>query len=152
MTAADALLSVTTLSFDIAGLEIFLPLIVGGRVELVPRDEAADGPRLASRLESPEITFLQATPATWRLLLEAGWQGKPSLTMLCGGEALPRELADRLLGKGKTFWNLYGPTETTIWSSAAQVEAGEGPVPIGRPIANTQMYVLDAGCAWSPSV
>ena len=90
MTEPDALLAVTTLSFDIAALEIFLPLIVGARVELVDRAIAADGGRLAERLGNPDITFLQATPATWRLLLEAGWQGKPALTMICGGEALPR--------------------------------------------------------------
>ena len=139
----DALLAVTTLSFDIAALEIFLPLIVGARVELIERDMAADGARLADRLNDPGITFLQATPATWRLLLEAGWQGQPTLTMLCGGEALPRALADRLLDKGAALWNVYGPTETTIWSSAWRVEAGETPISIGRPIANTQFYVLD---------
>ncbi len=139
----DALLAVTTLSFDIAALEIFLPLIVGARVELIDRDMAADGARLAGRLNDPEITFLQATPATWRLLLEAGWQGQPALTMLCGGEALPRALADRLLDKGAGLWNVYGPTETTIWSSAWRVETGETPISIGRPIANTQFYVLD---------
>jgi amino acid adenylation domain-containing protein len=139
----DALLAVTTLSFDIAALEIFLPLITGARVELVDRDVAADGARLADRVKSPEITFLQATPATWRMLLEAGWSGKPTLTMLCGGEALPRALADRLLGKGNALWNVYGPTETTIWSSATRVEAGDTPISIGRAIANTQFYVLD---------
>ncbi len=96
----DALLAVTTLSFDIAAIEIFLPLIVGARVELVDRDVAADGARLAARLDDSRITFLQATPATWRLLLEAGWQGHPAITMLCGGEALPRVLANRLIDKG----------------------------------------------------
>ena len=141
----------TTLSFDIAALEIFLPLIVGARVELIDRDVAADGARLADRLDDPGITFLQATPATWRLLLEAGWRGKPALTMLCGGEALPRALADRLIDKGAALWNLYGPTETTIWSSAWRVEAGEAPISIGRPIANTRLYVLDNGSGPSRS-
>ena len=139
----DALLAVTTLSFDIAALELFLPLIVGARVELVERDVAADGTRLIERLDAPGITFLQATPATWRLLLEAGWRGKPGLTMLCGGEAMPRTLADRLLDKGAALWNLYGPTETTVWSSAWRVEPGDGPISIGRPIAETRFYVLD---------
>jgi amino acid adenylation domain-containing protein len=139
----DALLAVTTLSFDIAALEIFLPLIVGGRVELVDREVAVDGGRLVERLQNPEVTYLQATPATWRMLLEAGWQGKPGLKMLCGGEALPRALADRLVDKGAALWNVYGPTETTIWSSACRVEVGEAPISIGRPIANTQFYVLD---------
>ncbi len=139
----DRLLAVTTLSFDIAALEIFLPLIVGGRVELIERDVAADGARLADRLNDPAITFLQATPATWRLLLEAGWRGQPTLKLLCGGEALPRALADRLVDKGAALWNLYGPTETTVWSSAWRVEPGETPISVGRPIANTRLYVLD---------
>jgi hypothetical protein len=86
---------------------------------------------------------MQATPATWRLLLAARWAGSPQLTVLCGGEALPRELAQQLLARAKAVWNLYGPTETTIWSALEHVEAGEGPVPIGRAIANTQLYVLD---------
>jgi amino acid adenylation domain-containing protein len=143
MSEHDALLAVTTLSFDIAALEIFLPWIVGARVELIERDLAADGTRLADRLNDPGITYLQATPATWRLLLEAGWRGKPTLQMLCGGEALPRALADRLGDKGAALWNLYGPTETTVWSSAWRVEPGETPISIGRPIANTRLYVLD---------
>ena len=142
--ASDALLAVTTLSFDIAGLELFLPLIVGARIELASREEAADGVRLAHRIATAGVTFLQATPATWRLLLESGWPGHPDLTLLCGGEALPRALADRLLPKGRELWNLYGPTETTIWSSACKVEPGDGPPLIGKPIAQTQLYVLDA--------
>src|SRR5271166_492038 len=143
MGSQDTLLAVTTLSFDIAALEIFLPLIVGGRVELIDRDVAADGARLAGLLDDPGITFLQATPATWRLLLEAGWQGNPTLTMLCGGEALPRTLADRLIDKGTALWNLYCSPETTLWSTACRVEPGEAPITIGQPIANTQLYVLD---------
>ena len=139
----DALLAVTTLSFDIAALEIFLPLIVGARVELVDRDVATDGRLLAERLNDAGITYFQATPATWRLLLEAGWRGNSTLTMLCGGETLPRVLADRLISKGAALWNVYGPTETTVWSSAWRVEAGEVPISIGSPIANTRLYVLD---------
>src|SRR6185437_1477683 len=140
----DTLLAVTTLSFDIAALEIFLPLIVGARIALVDRADAADGARLAERLGAPGISFLQATPATWRLLLEAGWSGTAGLTMLCGGENLPRALADRLLDKGESLWNLYGPTETTIWSSAGRVEPGTEPPSIGRPIEGTRLYVLDS--------
>ena len=143
MSERDTLLAVTTLSFDIAALEIFLPLIVGGQVELIDREVAADPSRLAARLEDPRATFLQATPATWRSLLEAGWRGKPSLTMLCGGEALPRALADRLTDKGAALWNLYGPTETTVWSSAWRVEPGHGPISIGQPITDTHFHVLD---------
>jgi amino acid adenylation domain-containing protein len=143
ITDGDAMLAVTTLSFDIAVLELFLPLIVGARVELVDRETAADGPRLVDRLDATGISFLQATPATWRLLLETGWRGKPGLTMLCGGEAMPRALADRLLDKGDALWNVYGPTETTVWSSAWRVEPGEVPISIGRPIAGTRLHVLD---------
>ena len=140
----DALLAVTTLSFDIAALEIFLPLMVGARVELIDRDVAADGGPSRRAPRRPRITFLQATPATWRLLLEAGWRGKPTLTMLCGGEALPRALADRLIDKGAVLWNVYGPTETTVWSSAWRVEAGRrARFRSGSPIANTRLYVLD---------
>jgi amino acid adenylation domain-containing protein len=144
LTAADALLAVTTLSFDIAGLELWLPLTVGARVELASREEAGDGRLLQARLQQSGATVLQATPATWRMLLEAGWQPGPALRMFCGGEGLPRELADRLLAGGGTLWNLYGPTETTIWSTAEQVMLGGAVIAIGQPIANTQVYVLDA--------
>jgi amino acid adenylation domain-containing protein len=143
LDAEAAVLAVTTLSFDIATAELLLPMIVGGRVELVERNEAADGARLMERLDEAGITYLQATPATWRLLLEAGWRGKPGLKMVCTGEAMPRALADRLLDKGDVLWNLYGPTETTIWSSGWRVEPGDGPISIGRPIANTRLYVLN---------
>ena len=143
LDSGDAVLAVTTLSFDIATAELLLPLIVGARVELVDRDAAADGARLMERLDEADITYLQATPATWRLLLEAGWRGKPGLKMVCTGEAMPRDLADRLLDKGEVLWNLYGPTETTVWSSGWRVESGDGPISIGRPIANTRLYVLN---------
>ncbi len=143
MTARDTFLALTTVSSDIAGLEIYLPLIQGARVELVGRNEAADGERLADRLRESGATYLQATPATWRLLLDAGWQGVPNLTMLSGGEALPRDLANRLLGKGSALWNLYGSTETTVCSAATPVRAEPGPVTVGGPITNTQFYVLD---------
>ena len=139
----DILLSVTTLSFDIAGLELFLPLIAGARVVLVSRDVAADGARLSEALACTGATVMQATPATWRLLLEAGWQGDSRLKILCGGEAFPRELANQLAARSASLWNMYGPTETTIWSTTGQVFDGEGFVPIGDPIANTQIYILD---------
>jgi amino acid adenylation domain-containing protein len=144
LTSSDVVVAVTTLSFDIAGLELFLPLTVGARVEVVSREEAGDGAALQARLASSGGTVLQATPATWRLLLEAGWHGHPGLRMFCGGEALPRDLADKLLDGGGTLWNLYGPTETTVWSTVEQVPPGPGLITIGRPIANTQVYVLDA--------
>lgn len=139
----DTLLAVTTLSFDIAGLELFLPLISGARVIIVSREAAADGVRLAGLMERWGVSVMQATPATWRLLLEGGWVGSPALKILCGGEAWPPALADELLPRCESLWNMYGPTETTIWSSATRVEAGK-PVLIGYPIANTMFYVLDA--------
>ena len=144
LTETDVLLSVTTLSFDIAALELYLPLIKGARVVLATRDEALDGNQLIQRLSSSGATVMQATPATWRLLLESGWKGNAGLKVLCGGEALSRDLADELLRRTAAVWNMYGPTETTVWSSAWLVEPGEGVISIGRPIANTQMWVVDA--------
>jgi amino acid adenylation domain-containing protein len=143
LEAGESLLSVTTFSFDIAGLEIFLPLFVGGQVKLVSRDVAGDGLQLRAALEQSEAAVMQATPATWRLLLDAGWPGDPRLKILCGGEALPQDLADTLCERSASLWNLYGPTETTIWSTLTRLEKGQ-PVRIGRPIQNTQCYVLDA--------
>ena len=143
LSSEDRLLAVTTLSFDIAGLELYLPLVVGARVMLASRTMAGDGRRLAQAIEQAGITVMQATPATWRLLLEAGWEGNPKLRILCGGETLPRNLAEQLLPRCAQLWNLYGPTETTIWSTLHQVESGDGPVPIGRPIANTEILLLD---------
>lgn len=138
----DTLLAVTTLSFDIAGLEIFLPLSVGARLELASREVASDGRLLARKLHQAGVTVMQATPATWRMLVDTGWQGDAQLKMLCGGEALPSDLSDQLLKRGAALWNMYGPTETTIWSLIDRVEPG-APVTIGRPIANTQVYILD---------
>ena len=143
MTQDDFLAAVTTLSFDIAALEIFLPLITGARVLVVDYETALDGGALIRALRQNGTNILQATPATWRLLLEAGWRRADGLKALCGGEALPRELADRILATGAELWNLYGPTETTIWSAACRVAAGQEQPRIGPPIANTQLYVLD---------
>jgi amino acid adenylation domain-containing protein len=143
LTSQDTLLSVTTLSFDIAALELFLPLSVGARLVMVSRSVATDGSQLLERLNDCGATLMQATPATWRLLLAAGWSGSSQLKILCGGEALSRELANQLLDKGASLWNLYGPTEATIWSTISHVDSTEGTVCIGRPIANTQLYLLD---------
>ena len=144
LNTKDAVLAITTLSFDIAVLELFLPLIQGARVELASREQATDPSTLITRIQRTKPSFLQATPATWRLLLDAGWTGQPGLTLLCGGEALSRELAQRLLDCTPNLWNLYGPTETTVWSTAARLEPGDANVSIGRPVANTQVYILDA--------
>ncbi len=144
--AADRWVAVTTLSFDIAGLEIFGPLTAGGTVVLADRATALDGRRLAALLDDEGATVLQATPATWRLLLESGWAGvrrAGGLKMLCGGEALPRDLAERLLTLPGQLWNLYGPTETTIWSTATRVRDVTRAISIGRPIAETTVHVLE---------
>jgi amino acid adenylation domain-containing protein len=141
--AGDVLLAVTTLSFDIAALEIFLPLVTGARLVVAERETAQDGLRLARALDAHGATAMQATPATWRLLVASGWRGRPGLKILCGGEALPRELAEELRARGGAVWNLYGPTETTIWSAAGEVEA-TGPVTLGGPIAGTRILLLDA--------
>lgn len=141
LTAQDILLSVTTLSFDIAGLEIYLPLIVGAKTVIVSRQEASDGIKLSHRLNSCSATVMQATPATWRMLLSAGRIGNKQLKILCGGEALDYTLAQQLQERSKEVWNLYGPTETTIWSAASQVKNS---VFIANPIANTQFYILDS--------
>jgi amino acid adenylation domain-containing protein len=145
LAASDVVAAVTTVSFDIAALELYLPLTVGARVELVAADVATDGIALAQRLSDGNVTVLQATPATWRLLIEAGWPGRSGFRGLCGGETLPGDLANAILAKVDTLWNLYGPTETTIWSTAERIESGEATVSIGRPIANTSVYVLDPG-------
>jgi amino acid adenylation domain-containing protein len=139
----DVLLAVTTISFDISVLELFLPLIIGGKVVVASRDQAGDGTELGSILANSAITALQATPSTWRLLTEAGWEGSPGFKILCGGEAMTRDLAEALLTRGEV-WNLYGPTESTIWSTVHKVEPAEGSVLIGRPIANTRIYILDS--------
>jgi amino acid adenylation domain-containing protein len=143
LAANDIMLAVTTLSFDIAALELYLPLTVGARVVIVSREVAADGTQLIRTLEDCGATIMQATPATWRMLLETGWQGSDHLKILCGGEALSSELAGQLLTRSLSLWNMYGPTESTIWSSIYRVEMPDGQIPIGRPIANTQLYILD---------
>ncbi|HVQ32095.1 MAG TPA: amino acid adenylation domain-containing protein, partial [Vicinamibacteria bacterium] len=143
LTETDVLVSVTTLSFDIAGLELYLPLLAGARLVVARRDVAQDGRQLASLLRDSGATVLQATPATWRMLEASGWEGDAKLRVFCGGEALSRDLARTLLSRGEALFNLYGPTETTIWSTVERVSVADRPVPIGRPIANTTLYVLD---------
>jgi amino acid adenylation domain-containing protein len=144
MTSSDTLLAVTTLSFDIAGLEIYLPLVAGARIVLASRAEAADGQRLLQLIRNRKPTIMQATPATWRMLIEAGWEGSADLKVLCGGEALPGNLTVQLLPRCAELWNMYGPTETTIWSSVYRVNSAMATAPIGRPSANTTFYILDA--------
>ncbi|WP_158941508.1 non-ribosomal peptide synthetase/type I polyketide synthase [Granulicella sp. S190] len=139
----DVFVAVTTLAFDIAGLELLLPLLTGARLVIANEEQVSDGYLLLSLLQQNKATVLQATPGTWRMLIDAGWSRDFPLKVLCGGEALPRDLADQLVERSEQVWNVYGPTETTIWSSATRVTAGTGPLFVGPPIANTQFYVLD---------
>ncbi|MDR5782373.1 amino acid adenylation domain-containing protein [Caballeronia sp. LZ065] len=144
--ASDRWVAVTSLSFDIAALELYLPLIAGATVIVASRATARDGVALAGLLAQERATILQSTPATWRMLLasERPW---PALKALCGGEALPQDLADALRGRGMELWNLYGPTETTIWSLLGRVE---GKPVLGAAIAATQALVLDANLSLVP--
>jgi amino acid adenylation domain-containing protein len=144
ITANDKLLAVTTLSFDIAALEIYLPLISGGILHLATRESASDALTLQEQMVQHNISFMQATPATWQLLKHSGWQAETPLHILCGGEALSPELANYMLENGRRLWNVYGPTETTIWSSAYEIKTVFHANPsIGEPIANTRVYILD---------
>jgi amino acid adenylation domain-containing protein len=143
VSADDTLCAVTTLSFDIAVLELLAPLCAGGTVVVATEEEAHDPRLLIALLEAHRATILQATPVTWQLLCAAGWPGSPSLTALCGGEALLPTLARDLVPRVRTLWNMYGPTETTVWSTCHRIEDPEGPISVGTPIANTYIYVVD---------
>lgn len=142
MAASDTLLSVTPSSFDISILEFLLPLVCGAHIVMASAQQAADGHVLQQLLQQCGATVMQATPATWRMLVESGWQGKSDLRILCGGEALTQDLARQLLPVCSELWNMYGPTETTIWSSVDHVTSADV-ISLGRPIANTQLHVLD---------
>ncbi len=143
LTKHDILLAVTTLSFDIAILELFLPLITGARTVIASQEVALDGNLLLKAIKNYDITVMQATPSTWRLLLSAGWNGSKHLKVICGGEAMPRDLMRELVYRNGSVWNMYGPTETTVWSTCICIYNVDDPVLIGRPIGNTKTYVLD---------
>ena len=142
MTADDKILAVTTISFDIAGLEIYLPLICGAQLILCNSQTSKDGRLLLDLVKDEKITFMQATPYTWRMMLEAGWENYLPLKILCGGEALPRDMVSKLTWRSSALWNMYGPTETTNWSTIKLIVTDED-ISIGKPIANTQVYILD---------
>jgi len=144
ITANDKLLAVTTISFDIAGLELYLPLITGATILLGDQETAKDGRLLLEMIEKNQVTLMQATPATWQMMIAAGWEKKLPVKILCGGEPLSKELAESLLIRSNELWNLYGPTETTIWSTIKQITSSTGLVTIGKPIQNTQIYIVDA--------
>ena len=142
LAAGDRVLALSTIAFDISMLELFLPLVVGATVDLVDTETRHDARRLRAKLERDPLTVVQATPATWRLLVEAGWRGSPDLRVLCGAETLEPALARQLLERAAEVWNVYGPTETTVWATAQRVLAAGGSIPIGRPIAGATAYVL----------
>jgi amino acid adenylation domain-containing protein len=142
LTDANVLLAITTLSFDIAILELLLPLLVGAKLIIAGEGVAADARQLMRLLETSEADVIQATPATYKFLSSAGWRGNDRLKVLCGGEALSPDLARELVRTCGEVWNLYGPTEATIWAARARV-SGDGAVVIGRPIENTRFYVLN---------
>ena len=142
LTQSDKLVAVTTISFDIAALELYLPLIVGATVILASREVASNPQQLWSTIIDNQANVMQATPATWRMLLSVGWQYRQPFKILCGGEALPKELAQELLETGSSLWNVYGPTETTIWSAVKHIKSTDD-INIGCPLANTQMFILD---------
>ena len=142
ITASDTLLAVTTASFDISILEFFLPLVAGARIVIATAEQAADARSLQELLRQHDVRVMQATPTTWRMLLENGWEGKSNLRIFCGGEALTADLAGQLLPRCRELWNMYGPTETTIWSSTERIISPDH-ISLGSPIANTQFHVLD---------
>ena len=142
MTADDKILAVTTISFDIAGLELYLPLICGAELTVSNSETSKDGRMLLDLVKDENITFMQATPYTWRMMLEAGWENYLPIKILCGGEALPKDMVNKLTWRSSALWNMYGPTETTIWSTVKLIESDED-ISIGKPIANTQVYILD---------
>jgi amino acid adenylation domain-containing protein len=143
VTAADVAIVSSTIAFDVAAMELYTPLIVGGRLILTEAEEVRSGFELVARAEKAGATLMQATPTLWRMLLEAGFSSRPGLKMLTAGEAVSHDVIDRLLAGGGRLWNLYGPTETTIYSSGCEMHAGAASITIGKPLANTQLYVLD---------
>ncbi|MFB5944678.1 amino acid adenylation domain-containing protein [Albibacterium profundi] len=139
----DKLLAVTTISFDIAGLELLLPLISGAEIVMADYEKSRNGVELLNLLNQSNANIMQATPITWYMLIECGWQPTTMFKALCGGENLPKDLIEKLLALGVNLWNMYGPTETTIWSSTKNITSSEGTITVGKPINNTEFYILD---------
>lgn len=146
----DVLLAVTTISFDIAALEIFLPLSVGATVVIASAPQTGSGTELSRLMDTHHVTAMQATPATWMLMLEIGWRPPQRFKLLCGGEAMPRQIPEAFAHDGVELWNMYGPTETTVWSAVSRVTHPSAPIRIGPPIANTRFYVLSSKLQLQP--
>lgn len=143
ISASDSLLAITTISFDIAGLELYLPLISGAEVVIADQESTRDGRLLLNILKSKQITIMQATPSTWQMMIDAGWNRGDLSKVLCGGEAMPKDLSEKLMARCDELWNMYGPTETTIWSTIKHIKPTDGLLTIGLPINNTQIYIVD---------
>ncbi|WP_209406458.1 AMP-binding protein, partial [Pseudozobellia sp. WGM2] len=144
INANSKLISITTYAFDIFYLEIFSLIIKGGKTILFKSMQQGDPDYLKRMISKHKPSHIQATPTTWRLLIEAGWKNKEKIIIISGGEAIQNSLKNSLtkLNQSKV-WNLYGPTETTIWSTAQELTYNEK-VNIGKPISNTQVYILDS--------
>lgn len=142
LTEQDKLLAVTTYCFDIAGLELYLPLIKGAQCYICSSKNIKDAERLKREIQRIKPTIMQATPVTWTLLFQAGWKNEENMKVLCGGEALSETLKSYFVHNSCDAWNMFGPTETTIWSTIQKIDADK-PISIGKPIANTQIYILD---------
>ncbi|RZL50965.1 MAG: amino acid adenylation domain-containing protein [Pedobacter sp.] len=143
ITERDCLLAITTISFDIAGLELYLPLIAGATLVLASTEATKDGRLLLSILEEQTITMMQATPSTWQMMLDSGWKKPIPIKVLSGGEALAKDLAEKLLSLSAELWNMYGPTETTIWSTVKRIMPKQETLTIGKAIQNTQIFILN---------
>jgi amino acid adenylation domain-containing protein len=143
ISANDSLLAITTISFDIAGLELYLPLITGAEVVIADQESTRDGRLLLNILKSKKITLMQATPSTWQMMIDSGWKRGDLSKVLCGGEALPKDLSEKIMARCDELWNMYGPTETTIWSTIKNIKPTDGVLTIGLPINNTQIYIVD---------
>lgn len=151
LSEEDVLVAVTTTSFDISVLELFLPLITGARIVLAAKDETIDGRKLARLIDANAATLMQATPATWRMLFLGGWTGSSRLVALCGGEILDNNLAQQLVPATRALWNMYGPTETTVWSTCGRISDPRAPISVGLPILDTTVHVLDERLAPVPA-
>ncbi len=143
ITEKDILLSVTTLSFDIAVLELFLPQTIGAATVIAGKEDVVDGTSLKGLIQTHSVSIMQATPVTWYILITAGWKGSKNFKILCGGEPVPFELARKLIKRSSSLWNMYGPTETTVWSTCCQIKDTDTQILVGRPIDNTQTYIVN---------
>ncbi|MDH5597132.1 MAG: amino acid adenylation domain-containing protein [Candidatus Peregrinibacteria bacterium] len=149
-SADDALLAITTISFDIHVLELFLPLYCGGKVVIASQHDCQDGRLLLQLIRERNISVMQATPATWWMMIQAGWEEALPLKAISGGEKLTEELASALFPRVQKLWNLYGPTETTVWSAGAEITYKNEPITIQQVVNNTELYILDSSMELVP--